>query len=108
MAEDHLEKPFGIGAGTGELVGVADSRGLDLDQYLAELRPLEIDRLDHERIARLVANGSLGLHAEAPSMAIVRASLEQPDQRRHLCRCAKRKDALWLTLRDAACGCSSG
>src|SRR5882672_4250098 len=41
MAEDHRKEPFGIAAGTRELVGVADARCLDLDQHLAELRPFE-------------------------------------------------------------------
>ena len=43
MAEDGGEQPFGIGAGERELVGVADAGRLDLDQYLAGFRPVELD-----------------------------------------------------------------
>ena len=81
-----------------EFVGVADAGSLDLDQHLAELRAGQINRLDHQRIARFVANGSLGLHADAPSMTIVRASLEQAERGRHLRRCARRKDVRTLPV----------
>jgi len=37
MTEDHREQSFRIGAGSGELVGMADAGCLDLDQYLASL-----------------------------------------------------------------------
>ena len=74
VAEDHREEALGIAAGARELVGVADARRLDLDQHLAELRPFEIDGLDLEFLAGLVADRSLGLHAPSPVAA---QSLEQ-------------------------------
>ena len=46
MAQDGGEQPFGVGAGERELVGVADAGGLDLDQHLPGLRPVEVDLRD--------------------------------------------------------------
>ena len=48
MPEDGREDAFGIGAGQGVVVGVADARGLDLDQDLAEPGAVQVDRLDGE------------------------------------------------------------
>src|SRR4029079_7916336 len=78
MAEDHREQPLGIAAGARELVGVADARRLDLDQHLAELRPLEIDGFDDEFLAGLVTDRSLGLHAVSPKMRRERSAREPP------------------------------
>jgi hypothetical protein len=39
MAEDRGEQPLGVGARQGEVVGVADAGGLDLDQDLARAGP---------------------------------------------------------------------
>ncbi len=63
MAEDGWKQAFGIGARAGELVGVADAGGLDLDQHLAGLRPLELNRLDHQGFAGLVGHGGAHIHA---------------------------------------------
>ena len=62
VAEDGREEPFGIGARAGELVGVADAGGLDLDEHLAGARPFELDLLDDERLAGFVGDGGAGLH----------------------------------------------
>ena len=66
MAEDHREEALRIAAGARELVGMADARCLDLDQHLAELRPFEVDGLDFELLAGLVADRCLCLHAPIP------------------------------------------
>jgi hypothetical protein len=79
VAENDREEAFRIAAGAREFVGMADARCLDLDQHLAEFRPVEIDRLDLELLAGLVANGSLGLHAPSPTAV---RSLEQGPGRR--------------------------
>jgi hypothetical protein len=42
MAKDRGEDAFGVGAGQGEFVGVADAGGLDLDQDLALFRVVEV------------------------------------------------------------------
>src|SRR5207248_8186895 len=60
-----------------------DARRLDLDQHLAELRTLEIDGLDLELLAGLIANSSLGLHTPSPTPA---RSLEQGRRSRPWCR----------------------
>src|SRR5262249_38277651 len=46
MAEDGREQPRGIGARERIGVSMADAGRLDLDEHLAWLRPLELDRLD--------------------------------------------------------------
>src|SRR6185369_15846422 len=51
MAEDRRKEPLGVGAGTGEFVGVADAGGFELDQHLARPRPIEANRLDRQRRA---------------------------------------------------------
>src|SRR5262249_19549206 len=75
VAEDHREKAFRIATRARELVGVADTRRLDLDQHLADLRACEIDRLDLEVLARFVADCGFRLHALPPAGA--GRSLEQ-------------------------------
>ena len=83
MAEDHREQTFGIAAGAGELVGMADARRLDLDQHLAELRTFEIDRLDLElpsrsflRPASRCADGGSGKYQFLPAAGPI--ALDQP------------------------------
>ena len=53
MAQDGGEQPFGVGARAGEVVGMADAGGLDLDHDLAGLRAFEIDLHDLQRLAGL-------------------------------------------------------
>jgi hypothetical protein len=55
-------KPFRIGAGQRELVGVADAGRLDLDQHLAGFRAFQIDVQDLQRLALLDGDGSTGFH----------------------------------------------
>ena len=50
--------PSGIAARQGELVGVADAGGLDLDQHLAGARSLEIDRFQAEFLPALRATAA--------------------------------------------------
>ncbi len=66
VAEDRREQPLGVGARQGERVGVADAGGLDLDQHLAGLRPVELHRLDGERLACLVRHRRARFHAIPP------------------------------------------
>ncbi len=67
VAEDRREKPFRISAGARELVGVADARGLDLDQDLAGLGAIEIHRFDDQRRAGLVRDCGFDFHAFSKS-----------------------------------------
>ena len=76
VSEDDREQALRIGARAGEFVGVTDAAGLDLDQHLAGLRPLEIDRHDFQRLARGISNGSFRFHATLISTA--RAGLQNP------------------------------
>ena len=71
VAEDGGEQALGIGAGERELVGVADAGGLDLDQHLAGFRPVELDRLDDERLARLVGYRGAHAHSLSPQLSAV-------------------------------------
>jgi hypothetical protein len=62
VAEDDGKEALGIGSGEGELVGVADAGGAELDEHLAGARSVEIDGLDDQRLSLLVGDGSAGLH----------------------------------------------
>src|SRR6202011_4990787 len=66
MAQDGREQPFRIGAGKRELVGVADTSGLHLDQHLSGLGPVEVDLRDLERLGLLQCNSSPGFHGGFP------------------------------------------
>ena len=46
VPQDRREQAFRIGSGKRELVGVADTGSLDLDQHLARLRPLQLHCFD--------------------------------------------------------------
>ena len=63
MAENGGKEPLRVGAGEGELVGVADARRLDLDQDLALARSVEIDLGDFERLSGGDGDGGAGLHS---------------------------------------------
>jgi hypothetical protein len=52
-----------FGAGARELVGMAHAARFDLDQHLARFRAVEIDRLDHQGLARLVGDRRSCLHS---------------------------------------------
>ena len=65
VAEDRREEPLGILARERVLVGVADAGRLDLDEHLALLRPLEVDRLDRERLPCAVGDGGACFHGDA-------------------------------------------
>src|SRR4051812_28173820 len=67
VAEDRGKEPFGIGSRARELVGVADARRLDLDQYFARFRPIEPNRFDRERRPCLVRHGRAYLHDSSSS-----------------------------------------
>ena len=62
MAHDRGEQPFRIGAGEGELVGMADAGGLHLNHHLARFRAVELNRFYGQRLARLVCNRCLDIH----------------------------------------------
>ncbi len=63
VPENHREQSLGIGARAGELVGVADTRRLQLYQHLAGLRTFEVHRGDLKRLACRVTNCSFGFHS---------------------------------------------
>ena len=66
MTENGREQPFRIGAGERELVGVANARGLDLDQNLAGFRTIEIDFRDRKRLGLLQGDSGTGFHGGFP------------------------------------------
>ena len=63
MTENGREQALRIGAGKGEIVGVADAGRLDLDQHLAGLRAVELDGHDFERLARFDSDCGANVHA---------------------------------------------
>jgi hypothetical protein len=69
VAEDRREQALGVVAREREPVGVADARGLDLDEDLAGLRPFEVDGLDRQGRARFPGDGSTCLHCVAFSLS---------------------------------------
>ena len=62
VAQNGGEQPFGIGARERELVGVADTGGLHLDQNLPGLGSVEVDLHDRERLGLLQCDRGSGLH----------------------------------------------
>ena len=66
VAEDRREQALGIGARQRVGVGVADAGGLDLDQHLAGLRPLDVDGLDGQGRSGLPGHGGTGFHDVSP------------------------------------------
>src|SRR5262249_60953165 len=67
VAEDRRKKPFWVGAGERELVGVTDARGFHLDQHLGGFRPIQLDLRDRERLALLQCDGGAGFHGGVSS-----------------------------------------
>ncbi len=65
MAEDGGEQALRIGAGKGELVGVADAGGFDLDQHFALARAFQVNGFDRERLSGLKGNGGAGFHGKS-------------------------------------------
>ena len=66
MAEDRWKQPFGIVAGQGEGVGVANPGRLDLDHHLPRLRAIQVYSVDDKRLARLDGDGGDGFQRAAP------------------------------------------
>ena len=64
MAEDRWEQAFGIGAGAGEFVRVANTRRLDLDQHLAGLGSIKLDGGNLERFAGLEGDCGFDVHPD--------------------------------------------
>ena len=62
MAHDGGKQAFGIGAGNGEFIGVANAGGLDFDQHLAFLGAVEINLDDFQRFAFFKGNGGARFH----------------------------------------------
>src|SRR5205823_7867229 len=65
VAEDGGEEARRIAPAHGVGVRVADAGRDQADQALAGPRALEVDLVDHERLARLPADGGADLHGEA-------------------------------------------
>src|ERR1051326_6512656 len=62
MAEDGRKQAFGVGAGQGELVSMADTSRLYLNEHLAGLGAFELDLRDDERLGFLQCDGGAGFH----------------------------------------------
>src|ERR1019366_2383674 len=63
VPEDGRKEAFGVFAGEREPVGVADARGLHLDEHFARLRSFEVDGFDRQRPAGLPRDRGSCLHA---------------------------------------------
>ncbi|MCY1166999.1 hypothetical protein D9M73_69550 [compost metagenome] len=62
MAQDGREYAFRVGTRERVVVGVADAGGLDLDQYFAETRAVEVHGFNGEGSARFPGYGGFGFH----------------------------------------------
>ena len=67
MAQDRRKNPFRIGAGPRELVGMANTCGLNLNQNLALTRAVQFNSFDTQRLPRLKGHGGTRLHQDSPS-----------------------------------------
>ena len=66
MAENRREDAFGVGARQRELIGVADARGLDLNQHFAGPWAVQLDGGDFKRFSRFKSDGCANVHSHAP------------------------------------------
>ena len=78
VAQDGREQAFGIVARAGELVGVADAGGLDLDHHLALFRAFEVDLHHFQRAARLQRYGGTGFHRQSPIRSDIPSGQQGP------------------------------
>ena len=78
MAEDRWKEPFRIAPGQGELVGMANSSRLDLDQYLSVLGAIQLNGLDLERLPGFESDSSACFHDLLPRFGLTRPRLTQP------------------------------
>ena len=62
MAEHAGEEPFGVCAGEGVIIRVANAGGFDFDQHFARLRAFEIEFDDFQRLFGGKSDGGAGLH----------------------------------------------
>jgi len=62
MAKDRGENPFGIIAGAGEFIRMAQACRLDLDQDFAALGSFKVDLHDLKRFASFDGDGGTGFH----------------------------------------------
>jgi len=69
MAEDRGEEALGVGPGEGIGIGVADAGRHHLDQHLAGLGSVEIDRLDGKWRPRLPRYRGTRLHSGSSPFA---------------------------------------
>jgi hypothetical protein len=83
VAEDGREQSFRVSAGQRELVGVADARGLHLDQHFGGFRPIELDLRDGERLALLQCDGGAGFHGGFPPRRLGGHELKWKTQGKH-------------------------
>jgi len=62
MTEDRRKQPFRIGAGQCEFIGVTDAGRLDLDQYFALARSLELNSRYFQRLSSSDGDGGANIH----------------------------------------------
>src|ERR1700747_3815340 len=77
VAEDCRKEALRVATGQGELVGMADSGCLDLDQHLAVFGSVELNLLDLERLTSLESDSSACLHDLLPGFGLTRPKLTQ-------------------------------
>src|SRR5271169_3813322 len=83
VAEDRRKQPLGVSARQRELVGMADAGRLDLDQHLAVLWAVELDRLDRQLLSGLVRDGCASFHERLPGSELTRTTREPAGSRRN-------------------------
>src|SRR5882724_6624962 len=70
VPENHREQTLRIGARPGEFVRVTHAARVDLHQYFAGLRAVQIDGNHFQRLSGSMRNGSLSLHASSPLIGV--------------------------------------
>jgi hypothetical protein len=66
VTQDDGEEAFGIGAGTGELVGVANPGGFDLNQHFPGMGTLQVHFLHNQGLTRAIGDSSAAFHGKSP------------------------------------------
>jgi hypothetical protein len=70
VTEDRRKEALRVATGPRELVGMADSGSLDLDEHLAVFGSVELNLLDLERLTCLESDSSACLHDLLPGSGL--------------------------------------
>ena len=70
VPQNRRENAFRVGTRERVIVGVANARGLDLDQHFAGLGALKVDGFNGQRGARFPGNCSFRFHGEVSASRV--------------------------------------